>query len=1145
MEDDEEEEERRNHKNNNNNHTNALKSKLSKLLSSRGESPVRAARRSFAGTDGVQPPQRQREDEDDVSLELSVQSEMVRPGHRTGSHNINHNNPNNHNSLLGALQREASDKSLDHDVLSIKSEAILHQPQSKSNSVAAVNGNPKGNSKKPRTRSMGKTTTSSSSSSASSNGNGKGDAIMSSSSAHEIMRRNSLGQQPGDQGGMMHLSSSSAHDRRGSMGSQTNNGNVKSRNRLHIVSSNSGHGSVMINNNKGGGKINSSVSVGGEPGRANVDHFPNARRAKSSSRASPKRQQQQPPQQQQPQRPGSRTNSPRSNHKGKISGASPRTRAKPKISPKVVAGTSLAATAATTTTTPGRTRTPGRSKSPKRTSKQQQQTTTSNTAAAASSPKSESTDLMLSSVLTGGGETSISPRSAKSSRPKLSVSLKQQQQQQQHRRSKSSMSVPDIGTSDTFTYTTAVGELMPPAPLLDGGGPNYISNVVVDANSIPTIPLNNNNQQQQHAKDNNSSAKKMVMAPSPKVRRPRLAGLPPTLGIGDSEQQEEAVEEENLFDHLKLDPLDKEAVAHVDNSNEGGRLTLEPNDDEAVEFHDEEEYNVAASRDPEGTTNNTPPPVYHSQKQTQRRYSNDDRATLQGKSSLQRRNSAGGSNKPSRKAASKAAMSVGSNHSTGNTSPTGKKIRVSRGHMELAKQLASVTKEKDQQLDSLQIEMRRMELENQKLKEALEAAGKNSSLSSSLALSSGSTAATADMTPSTSFTNADESSSSLLQLSSFSSPSPSAFTEESPQKSPKSGGRPQHQQHATLVQTGGQIRPRPTLYCLPGLRSLPFWTQAAPSNNDNTQVAYQESSLSWTVEVLEQSYEILWNEYQHVAPMIPSDHKNNYRPKNNCSGNADMTPQEPYPTSPSNGTTMHAEEANVEEDSPGMRGSVASRRKSMELRERLRKQEALVAVLKQRRSSLQHSRSSSVDPQPTSHQHSDGSFLYSAKLQCGDWDWHSYTLGGRIKETFQQNFSQTLQILEKLGSKSLLLSHQFSYCHTFFSTLNAKSRTAPHSSPVNWRLRLYLPLLVPGNGKDCGIRVLGNTSNGNQNATIRYWHAGRAVLLDDSYPHEEWNDCPPGGAPLVLFIVDLWHPDVTPAERQELVDRFATPLEPE
>ena len=67
------------------------------------------------------------------------------------------------------------------------------------------------------------------------------------------------------------------------------------------------------------------------------------------------------------------------------------------------------------------------------------------------------------------------------------------------------------------------------------------------------------------------------------------------------------------------------------------------------------------------------------------------------------------------------------------------------------------------------------------------------------------------------------------------------------------------------------------------------------------------------------------------------------------------------------------------------------------------------------------------------------------------------------------------------------------------SVIALKSYIKPHHGPMNLRLRIHLPLIVPSDTKPdafsskpqtkCGIRV------GNQ---IRSWEEGKAVVLDDS-----------------------------------------------
>ncbi len=48
--------------------------------------------------------------------------------------------------------------------------------------------------------------------------------------------------------------------------------------------------------------------------------------------------------------------------------------------------------------------------------------------------------------------------------------------------------------------------------------------------------------------------------------------------------------------------------------------------------------------------------------------------------------------------------------------------------------------------------------------------------------------------------------------------------------------------------------------------------------------------------------------------------------------------------------------------------------------------------------------------------------------------------------------------------------------------------------------------------------------------TTTGWEAGKVMAFDDSFEHEVWFDAPPTITRAVL-IVDVWHPDITAANR--------------
>jgi len=90
-------------------------------------------------------------------------------------------------------------------------------------------------------------------------------------------------------------------------------------------------------------------------------------------------------------------------------------------------------------------------------------------------------------------------------------------------------------------------------------------------------------------------------------------------------------------------------------------------------------------------------------------------------------------------------------------------------------------------------------------------------------------------------------------------------------------------------------------------------------------------------------------------------------------------------------------------------------------------------------------------------------------------------------------------------------------CTAMFSILDPGKRLPPHRGPYNGVLRLHLGLVVPEPKELAGIRI------GDQ---VRHWEEGRALIFDDAYEHEAWNDT---GAPRVVLFVDFAKPLRFPA----------------
>jgi aspartate beta-hydroxylase len=86
----------------------------------------------------------------------------------------------------------------------------------------------------------------------------------------------------------------------------------------------------------------------------------------------------------------------------------------------------------------------------------------------------------------------------------------------------------------------------------------------------------------------------------------------------------------------------------------------------------------------------------------------------------------------------------------------------------------------------------------------------------------------------------------------------------------------------------------------------------------------------------------------------------------------------------------------------------------------------------------------------------------------------------------------------------------------YFSRMSPGTHIKPHRGTTNMRVRCHLALEVPDG--DCALRA---------GTEIRQWQQGRAMVFDDYYEHEAWNNT---GEDRIVLIVDLWHPQLTPRE---------------
>ena len=128
---------------------------------------------------------------------------------------------------------------------------------------------------------------------------------------------------------------------------------------------------------------------------------------------------------------------------------------------------------------------------------------------------------------------------------------------------------------------------------------------------------------------------------------------------------------------------------------------------------------------------------------------------------------------------------------------------------------------------------------------------------------------------------------------------------------------------------------------------------------------------------------------------------------------------------------------------------------------------------------------------------------------------------------------------------------QFPGCQAKLSALSWDARVVAHTGVSDARVRLHLPLAVPRTRR-WRIRAGNPASPG----AVREWTPGVPLLLDDSFEHELWTTrvtaapiaaghgagetAGGGGRWRVILLVDLWHPDLQPAERRRLTSQMST-----
>jgi aspartyl/asparaginyl beta-hydroxylase (cupin superfamily) len=138
-----------------------------------------------------------------------------------------------------------------------------------------------------------------------------------------------------------------------------------------------------------------------------------------------------------------------------------------------------------------------------------------------------------------------------------------------------------------------------------------------------------------------------------------------------------------------------------------------------------------------------------------------------------------------------------------------------------------------------------------------------------------------------------------------------------------------------------------------------------------------------------------------------------------------------------------------------------------------------------------------------------------------DWTAVHLTRHGRVVEANARHCPRTMALMKQVPQPDI----PGALPNAMFSLLAPKTVIPPHVGISNTRLVCHLPLVVPDG---CWFRV---------GAETRPWKRGEAFVFDDTIEHEAAN---PSDELRIVLIFDVWHPDLSPIEREAVAALIST-----
>jgi aspartyl/asparaginyl beta-hydroxylase (cupin superfamily) len=130
-----------------------------------------------------------------------------------------------------------------------------------------------------------------------------------------------------------------------------------------------------------------------------------------------------------------------------------------------------------------------------------------------------------------------------------------------------------------------------------------------------------------------------------------------------------------------------------------------------------------------------------------------------------------------------------------------------------------------------------------------------------------------------------------------------------------------------------------------------------------------------------------------------------------------------------------------------------------------------------------------------------------------DWTAIHLLQNGKRVEANARHCPEAMALMERLPQPRIAGASP----NAMFSLLAPGTAIPPHVGVNNARLVCHLPLIVP---QGCWFRV---------GAETRQWERGKAFVFDDTIEHEASN---PSDELRIVFIFDIWHPDLSEVERE-------------